>query len=281
MRFAVMICTHGRPYKQLTLQTLRKSGYTGKIYLIVDNEDDTVSELSSVAETFNAEIKMFDKEYYFQTMDKGTIDNHRACILYAKGFCEDFAKSLGLDAFIIADDDMTGFRHRYCEGDVLKSTKIRNTLDEVIIAYVDFMLKLNLSTIGFGFVSCFYQGVNALNYEQMLKYRIPYNFIFRNCNHIVDWKSWFGEDVVTATYYNMIGQLWLTVPLVQQDILPISTAVGGMREIYADNSSVKLTMQNLKYLPSELSTYCHRGTFKATIQHDRAYPMLISGRYKK
>ena len=119
-----MICTHGRPYKQLTLQTLRNSGYTGKIYLIVDNEDDTVPELADVAETYNAEIKMFDKEYYFQTVDKGTNDNHRACILYAKGFCEDFAKYLGLDAFIIADDDMTGFRHRYCEGDVLRSMKI-------------------------------------------------------------------------------------------------------------------------------------------------------------
>ena len=39
--FCAFILTHGRPYKVHTYQTLRKAGYTGKIYIVIDNEDKT------------------------------------------------------------------------------------------------------------------------------------------------------------------------------------------------------------------------------------------------
>ena len=42
--FAVLILTHGRPESQLTLQSLEKSGYTGKVYLVVDDEDKCAAE---------------------------------------------------------------------------------------------------------------------------------------------------------------------------------------------------------------------------------------------
>ena len=37
--FAVFILTHGRPDNVITIKTLRQSGYTGKVYFIIDNED--------------------------------------------------------------------------------------------------------------------------------------------------------------------------------------------------------------------------------------------------
>ena len=42
--FAVFILTHGRPDNVKTLSTLKKCGYTGKIYFIVDNEDKTIEQ---------------------------------------------------------------------------------------------------------------------------------------------------------------------------------------------------------------------------------------------
>ena len=38
-KFAAFILTHGRADDVLTYDTLRRCGYTGKIYLLVDNED--------------------------------------------------------------------------------------------------------------------------------------------------------------------------------------------------------------------------------------------------
>lgn len=42
--FAVFILSHGRAGKVYTFDTLRKQGYTGKIYIIIDNEDEQESE---------------------------------------------------------------------------------------------------------------------------------------------------------------------------------------------------------------------------------------------
>lgn len=42
--FAVFILTHGRADNVKTFATLKKCGYTGKVYFIVDNEDEEVSK---------------------------------------------------------------------------------------------------------------------------------------------------------------------------------------------------------------------------------------------
>lgn len=42
--FAVMILTHGRADRVYTLSSLRKGGYTGKVFLVLDNEDDQHDE---------------------------------------------------------------------------------------------------------------------------------------------------------------------------------------------------------------------------------------------
>ena len=55
--FAVFILTHGRPDNVKTLATLKKCGYTGKIYFIVDNEDKTIDN-----EFYNNIIKKLNKE---------------------------------------------------------------------------------------------------------------------------------------------------------------------------------------------------------------------------
>ena len=39
--FCAFILTHGRPDKVLTYLTLRRAGYTGKIFIVVDDEDKT------------------------------------------------------------------------------------------------------------------------------------------------------------------------------------------------------------------------------------------------
>ena len=82
MNTAVFICTHGRPDKQHTLETLRNSGYTGTIYLVVDDEDDTVCRL------YERGYKVLNscKQQYIDKSDTGTNEDQRKCILYAKNF---------------------------------------------------------------------------------------------------------------------------------------------------------------------------------------------------
>ena len=39
--FAVFILSHGRPDRVITYDTIRREGYTGPIYLIIDSGDET------------------------------------------------------------------------------------------------------------------------------------------------------------------------------------------------------------------------------------------------
>ena len=59
--FVAFILTHGRPDNVKTYKTLKKYGYTGKIYLIVDNEDKTIDKY---IQNFGVEnVKIFDKKW--------------------------------------------------------------------------------------------------------------------------------------------------------------------------------------------------------------------------
>ena len=40
--FAVFILSHGRADNLITLKTILHCGYTGKYYIIVDNEDESI-----------------------------------------------------------------------------------------------------------------------------------------------------------------------------------------------------------------------------------------------
>ena len=181
MRFAVMICTHGRPNSQYTYEALRNGGYTGKIIFIVDDEDNTVSELEENIKfgMYDGEIKMFCKQHYIDTVDIGRrpSDAKRAAVLYAKCACEDLAKDMALDAFIIVDDDLTNFRYRYEEDGHLKSLKVRN-LDKVVEYYCEYMLDNNICMTSFGAMPLYMAGI--ITDKKLEEARIPYNILFRN-----------------------------------------------------------------------------------------------------
>ena len=42
--FCAFILTHGRPDRVHTFKTLQRSGYTGKVYIVIDDEDKTEAE---------------------------------------------------------------------------------------------------------------------------------------------------------------------------------------------------------------------------------------------
>lgn len=56
--FAVFILTHGRADTVLTKKALDAQGYTGKIYYVVDNEDDQIERYKA---NFGAESVSFKR----------------------------------------------------------------------------------------------------------------------------------------------------------------------------------------------------------------------------
>lgn len=101
-KFAAFILTHGRPDKVTTFQTLRKQGYTGKIYIIVDNEDEAID---AYRERFGDSVIVFDKLAISKTFDNGDNFDDRRTVIYARNASFGIAEGLGLDYFLQLDDD--------------------------------------------------------------------------------------------------------------------------------------------------------------------------------
>ena len=88
--FAVFILTHGRPDNVITLKTLRKCGYTGDVYFIIDNEDKTADKYY---QNFGTQfVKMFDKKKYADECDECNNFDERRTITMARNACFDIAK---------------------------------------------------------------------------------------------------------------------------------------------------------------------------------------------
>ena len=92
--FAVLILSHGRADRVYTIPTLRKGGYTGKIYIVVDNEDEQQDEY--IVRYGKENVIVFDKPEAMKHSD--TMDNYEKhnIVLYARNSCFEIAKRLGL-----------------------------------------------------------------------------------------------------------------------------------------------------------------------------------------
>jgi hypothetical protein len=107
--FVAFILTHGRPDRVHTYNTLKKLGYTGRIVIVIDNEDKTADEYRK---RFGDQVYQFDKAGIATRMDEGDNFGDRRAIVYARNACFEIAEELGIDYFIQLDDDYTEFRYR-------------------------------------------------------------------------------------------------------------------------------------------------------------------------
>ena len=110
--YAILIVTHGRPGNVKTYTTLRRLGYTGRIFLIVDNLDKTVGKYQ---EKYGDEVVVFDKKKYIELTDDADNFDEKRAVVYARNACFDIAEALGLEYFIVLDDDYRRFSYKFVE----------------------------------------------------------------------------------------------------------------------------------------------------------------------
>ena len=155
--FAVFILTHGRPNKVYTIEALKKHGYTGKIYLIIDNEDKTSEEYYKKFEN----VIMFDKKAIAEETD--TIDNFNDLrgVVYARNACFNIAKDLNITYFMVLDDDYTSFDYRlYIDKAIFKNIK---NLDKIFDVTLDYYKTINVKSIAFAQTGDFIGGIDNGN----------------------------------------------------------------------------------------------------------------------
>lgn len=135
--FVVFILTHGRASNVKTLRTLKKAGYTGKVILVIDNEDEMESDYKRIYGKDN--VYVFNKEEAMEQCD--TMDNFEKhnIVLYARNKCWDIAKELGYKYFLVLDDDYTQIAFKVVLENKFKNIKVKNAdmLFDIMLDYLD------------------------------------------------------------------------------------------------------------------------------------------------
>lgn len=141
--FAVFILTHGRANNVITYKTLRTCGYTGDIYIIIDNEDDQADEYRRI---YGDKVIMFDKPEIAARFDEGDNFHDRRTTMHVRNATFEIAERLGIKYFVQMDDDYTDFRYRYNSTIIYEEKRIKD-LDSVLGAAFDFYSAISAASI--------------------------------------------------------------------------------------------------------------------------------------
>lgn len=164
-KFAVFILSHGRAGNVKTYQTLIDQGYTGKIYIIVDDEDDM---RQSYVDRYGTDIvRIFSKQAASVLVDPADLEPKLKGVIYARNYCHTIAAELGLTHFLVLDDDYNLFAHRYQVGDKLLSCKTKR-LDDVFRCMLKFLDDTGALTVALAQGGDFIGGVDNGNFKRKL-----------------------------------------------------------------------------------------------------------------
>ena len=280
--YAVFILSHGRPDNVITYKTLRNSGYTGKIYLIVDDGDKRLAEYKS---TYKDQVIVFSKADYAEKFD--IMDNFDGdkVIVYARNACYDIARELGLDYFFEYEDDYTSFLFRFLKKGVLQSRPVKR-LDDILGAMVDALDATGAATIAFAQGGDFIGGARAFD-RAAYKRKAMNSFVFKVNKDKSDDVIFLGrmnDDVNTYLSLGKVGKLFFQISNVNLVQLATQSNSGGNTEAYKAFGTYVKSFYSVMIAPSCCKINLMGRTDKRihhTIQWKYAVPKIVDEKYKK
>lgn len=278
--FAVFILSHGRANNVITIKTLRDIGYTGKIYIIIDNEDDQAEQYKKLKDI--EKVIVFNKEEEMKYTD--TADNfkdHRL-VVYARNKCHDIAKDLGLKYFLELDDDYTGFGIRYDNNGLLSRKKVHNA-NKLFDTFIDFLEISNSLTVAFAQGGDFIGGTESKVWKDRLA-RKAMNCFFCKTDRPFKFSGSTNEDVNAYITYGNKGYLMFTVADICMDQLQTQSNEGGLTDIYLDNGTYVKSFYSVIHQPQAVKVSVMGNKFKRMhhkISSDKCYPKILNQKWKK
>jgi hypothetical protein len=280
--FAVFILTHGRPNNVLTYETLKKGGYSGKIYLIVDDEDKT---LNDYIDLYKDQVIVFSKSDYVGKFDIMDNFSGNKVIVYARNACYDIARKLGLDYFFEYEDDYTQFSYRYEDGESLRAKRVE-ILDKVFDLMINCLESTKVTTIAFAQGGDLINGLKSLKHNTF-KRKAMNTFVFKVNKDPKDDVLFIGrmnDDVTTYLTQGKIGKLFFQITNITLVQLQTQSNPGGNTEAYKSFGTYVKSFYSVMAEPSCCKISLMGKTHKR-IHHEikwkNAVPKLISESYKK
>ena len=276
--FAVFILSHGRADTITTYKALRDGGYTGRTYVVIDNEDDQ-EEL--YRQKFGDDIIQFDKRDYLEKTDLGDLDNDRRIGVFARNFIQDEAKRLGYKFHLQLDDDVHGFTYRFAQGKVLRALHCSH-LDEVFSGMVEYMKETPITSLSFALSAYNMGGVDGSIKDGMTRKTMT-TFLMR-ADDVQYFHMRMNDDITTSLINGMRGKLYYSYLPIEVEVDKTQVKAGGMTDIYQKNGTYRKSFYSVMCCPSCVKVSAMGITdyrIHHTISWNNAVPKLLSERWCK
>jgi len=283
--FCAFILTHGRPDKVITYRTLQTHGYTGKVFIVIDDEDEAGEEYKRI---YGDNVLVFSKDEVGRYTDQFDNSSDRRGILWARNVCWDLARQQGYRYFVQLDDDYTDWKYRRLGKGHRLSTSARDeyhgwkigSLDAVFDALVRVIETTPVTTIALS------QGGDHVGGEprkQRFKRKAMNSFIC-DADKPIRFRGRLNEDVTTYVSLGGTGTLFFTDMELQLDQLSTQSNSGGMSELYLDAGTYVKSFYTVMAAPF-CSTIRTMGRMNRRLHHHidwgKAVPLIISQEFKK
>jgi len=244
--FAAVILSHGRAGNVKTYRALRDHGYTGRIIIVIDDEDIQDGQYKS---NFPDEVSQFCKKEWSKIVDDGDNSGDTRAVVYARAASVKIAADIGLRWIVQLDDDYTSFHYkndnhnRYCNKKIL-------SLDSLWAVMIDFAESANIACLAMSQGGDHIGGQNS-NYNKSIRTkRKAMNSMFMRTDAPVSFVGKVNEDATMATLESMRGRLVLTLMGVSLTQGQTQQNDGGLTDIYKDQGTYVKSMYSVMYAPS-------------------------------
>ncbi len=247
--FCMFILTHGRPDRLWTYKLLKRTGYTGRLYIVIDDED---SSRERYLELYGDQVLIFSKSEIAKRFDEADNFSDRRTIFYARNACWDLARQVGCRYFMQLDDDYNGMGFRINAAGHYGYWPYRN-LNRVLDALIAFYERTPALTLAMSQGGDHIGGpLSYFGLENRTKRKAMNSFLC-SVDRPFAFRGRINEDVSSYCLGGRRGEVFLTVGRTWLGQLTTQMQAGGMSEIYRDQGTYVKSMYSIMHCPSSVT----------------------------
>jgi len=280
----IFIFSHGRPEKIHTIKTLKKNGYTGKYFIIIDDEDQTAHKYY---ELFGDKVIMFNKSEAAKLFDAGDNFTDRRAIVYARNASYNIAKKLGYKYFLQFEDDYIDFYFKINAKGEYAQKKINN-LDFILNCLLNYYKTIPAKCIAMQQSGDFFGGKKSGNITNENRarniMRKTMNSLFCSVDRPVKWIGRLNDDVNTYVEAGRRGDIFLNTSMLALQQPVTQKVAGGHSEIYKSMGTFVKSFYSIMYAPSCVSIAMLNSSHSRLhhqVSYNHAVPCIIQQKWKK
>lgn len=241
-KFAVFILCWGRPEFCNTIDALRKSGYSGRIILILDNLDPTHEQY--IEKYGNENCYVFNKVWMAKQCDPMNNFGQMESTLYVSNAMFSIAKDLGLEYFLTMCDDYLSFAHKREECE-----RRSHCLDKIFPLFLEFLINTPVKSIAFSQGGDHIGGFNP--YRRMVKRKVMNSF-FCMTERPFKFYGAMNDDANMYIQNGIRGDIFLTFYPFMLHQPPTQNVDGGLTDIYKKYGTYVKSFYSVMLSPSSV-----------------------------